>query len=136
MVEQAAAESCDVISYNRYCASVRDIRLPAGLDAPVMIGEFHFGGLDRGPFWAGLFSAENQEDRGRKLTAYLTSALDNPQIVGAHWFQYGDEAATGRIDGENAQIGFVGIRDTPYAETIKATQANAATMYRHRLESR
>ncbi len=130
-----AVTYCDVISYNRYCASVRDIRLPDGLDAPVMIGEFHFGGLDRGPFWAGLFSAENQEDRGRKLTAYLKSALDNPQIVGAHWFQYGDEAATGRIDGENAQIGFVDICDTPYAETITAAQASAATMYRYRLDA-
>jgi hypothetical protein len=132
----AAATWCDVVSYNRYCASVRDIRLPDGLDAPVIIGEFHFGGLDRGPFWSGLFAAESQEDRGRKLTAYVRSALDNPQILGVHWFQYGDEATTGRIDGENAQCGFVDVCDTPYAETIAASRASAETMYRIRLEGR
>lgn len=131
MVE-AAAKHCDVISYNRYCASVRDIRLPEGIDAPVMIGEFHFGGLDRGLFWSGLFSADNQEDRARKLTAYFQSALDNPQIVGAHWFQYGDENTVGRIDGENAQCGFIDVCDTPYQETIAATRANAETMYQRR----
>ncbi len=128
----AAVKNCDVISYNRYCASVRDIRLPDNQDAPVLIGEFHFGGLDRGPFWSGLFYAENQEDRAKKLTAYLQSAIDNPQIVGAHWFQYGDEAATGRIDGENAQCGFVDVCDTPYVETTRAARAVAETMYRRR----
>lgn len=129
---RAAAKYCDVVSYNRYCASVRDIRLGDGIDAPMIIGEFHFGGLDRGPFWSGLFYAVDQADRARKFTAYIESALDNPQIVGAHWFQYGDEAATGRIDGENAQCGFIDVCDTPYAETIEAARASADAMYRRR----
>ena len=132
----AAVEHCDVISYNRYCASVRDIRLPDGHDAPVLIGEFHFGGLDRGAFWSGLFSAESQEDRGAKYATYVESALDNPLIVGVHWFQYGDEATTGRVDGENAQCGFVDICDTPYEETIRAARATAEAMYRRRAEAR
>jgi hypothetical protein len=126
---EAAVKFNDVLSYNRYCASVRDITLPEGLDAPVIIGEFHFGGLDRGQFWGGLFSAENQQDRAAKFTAYVRSALDNPQIVGVHWFQYGDEATTGRIDGENAQCGFVDICDTPYVETVQAARTSAETMY-------
>lgn len=128
----AAVQYNDVLSYNRYCASVRDIALPEGLDAPVMIGEFHFGGLDRGQFWGGLFSAESQEDRAAKFTAYVRSALDNPQIVGVHWFQYGDEATTGRIDGENAQCGFVDTCDTPYVETVRAARASGEGMYRVR----
>lgn len=132
----AAVRYSDVISYNRYCASVRDIRLPDGLDAPVIIGEFHFGGLDRGPFWGGLFSADNQNDRAEKYAAYVNSALDNPQMVGVHWFQYGDQAATGRIDGENAQCGFVDICDTPYQETIDAARATAAAMYQRRMAAR
>jgi hypothetical protein len=115
---------------------VRDTRLPEGFDAPVLIGEFHFGGLDRGSFWGGLFSAESQADRGAKFTAYVQSALDNPQIVGVHWFQYGDEATTGRIDGENAQCGFIDMCDTPYVETIQAARASADTMYRRRAEAR
>lgn len=131
-VIEAAVKYCDVVSYNRYCASVRDISLPDKKDAPVIIGEFHFGGMDRGLFWGGLFTAESQADRAKKYTAYVESALDNPQIVGVHWFQYQDEATTGRDDGENAQCGFVDICDTPYVETVKASRDMADRMYQYR----
>jgi hypothetical protein len=131
-VVAAAVKYCDVVSYNRYSASVRDFRLPGGYDAPVIIGEFHFGAPDRGPFWTGVFPADNQEDRGRKLADYINSALDNPQIVGVHWFQYADEPTSGRIDGENGQIGFVDICDTPYAETVHAARTTADAMYARR----
>ena len=129
----AAVKHCDVISFNRYCASVRDISLPDGFDAPQIVSEFHFGGIDRGPFWGGLFSADNQDERARKLTSFITSGLDNPQIVGVHWFQYADEPTTGRDgDGENGQIGFVDVCDTPYQETVKAARASADGMYARR----
>ncbi|OGV58334.1 MAG: hypothetical protein A2X45_19080 [Lentisphaerae bacterium GWF2_50_93] len=128
----AAAKYCDVISYNRYCHSVRDMLLPEGVDAPTLIGEFHFGALDRGMFWNGLVSSDNQAERAKNYAGYVNSALDNPQIVGTHWFQYGDEAVTGRGDGENAQCGFVDGCDTPYEETIKAAREVGEKMYEHR----
>jgi len=132
-----ATQYCDVVSYNRYCFSVRDQKLPGGLDAPMIIGEFHFGAADRGKFSNGLVSAENQQDRGEKYTAYVNSALDNPQIVGVHWFQYGDESTTGRsMDGENAQCGFVDVCDTPYVETTNAARKTADTMYTHRANAK
>ena len=62
----------------------------------------------------------------------MTSALRNPWIVGAHWFQYGDQATTGRFDGENYQIGFVDICDLPYAETIEASRRVGYNMYETR----
>lgn len=127
-----AIKYCDVVSYNRYCFSVRDQKFPAGLDAPMLIGEFHFGASDRGLFWNGLVSTTDQSDRARKYADYVNSALDNPQIVGIHWFQYGDEAVTGRGDGENAQCGFVDVCDTPYAETIHAARAVGDAMYARR----
>lgn len=127
------AKYCDVISMNRYCHQVEDVKLPGGIDAPVVIGEFHFGASDRGLFSNGLVSTDDQTDRGRKYAAYVNSALDNPQIVGVHWFQYGDEAVTGRGDGENAQCGFVDVCDTPYAETIAASRETAKGMYPRRL---
>ena len=49
-VVEACAKHCDVVSYNIYRETIGDWRLPKGLDAPVMIGEFHFGATDRGPF--------------------------------------------------------------------------------------
>ena len=51
---------------------------------------------------------------------YVTSALRNPAIVGAHGFQLYDESTTGRGDDENYRVGFPDIRATPYVETVAA----------------
>ncbi len=131
-IASMAVKYCDVVSFNRYAHSVRDQKLPGDLDAPTLIGEFHFGASDRGLFWNGLVSTDSQIDRARKYIDYVNSALDNPQIVGVHWFQYGDQAVTGRGDGENAQCGFVDICDAPYVETVKAAREVGETMYSRR----
>ncbi len=112
--------------------SVADLRLPEGVDRPVIIGEFHFGALDRGMFHTGLVATASQKDRAEAYRRYVRSALHHPQIVGTHWFQFGDEAATGRGDGENYQIGFVDVCDTPYAETIAASREIGAELYQAR----
>jgi hypothetical protein len=130
---RAAAKFCDVISYNRYEYSVEKLPLPDNLDRPLIIGEFHFGALDRGMFHTGLRWAANQQDRAQKYREYVESALRNPCLVGAHWFQYRDQATTGRGDGENYQIGLVDICDTPYPETIAALRAVGGEMYTYRL---
>jgi hypothetical protein len=131
-----AIKYCDVVSYNRYCHSVLDVKFPGNLDGPMMIGEFHFGASDRGMFWNGLVSCDSQQDRGRKYQDYVRSALDNPQILGVHWFTYGDEAPTGRGDGENAQCGFVDVCDSPYVETTTAARGVADSMYTYRMQSK
>lgn len=59
----------------------------------------------------------------------MTSALRNPAIVGAHWFQCYDESTTGRADGENYQIGFLDICDTPYDETVAAAREVGYRLY-------
>ena len=129
----AAAKFCDVISFNRYQYSVADFSLPKGLDRPAIIGEFHFGALDRGMFHTGLKPVANQQERAETYASYVRGALENPWIVGTHWFQYGDQATTGRSDGENYQIGFLDICDTPYPETVGACREVGASMYRVRL---
>ena len=131
-VAAACAKYCDVVSYNIYGDHVRNWRLPAGLDAPVMIGEFHFGATDRGPFGTGVAQAQNQDERAAKMTAYVESALDNPQIVGVHWHQFSDQATTGRFDGEYLQVGLTDICDTPYPEMRAALRAVGAGLYDRR----
>ena len=126
---RVAAKYCDVVSYNRYQDNVAEMRLPAGLDRPLIIGEFHFGALDRGLFHTGLRPVEDQRQRAQAYKAYVRSALANPWIVGTHWFQYADQPTTGRGDGENYQIGFVDVCDTPYGETIQASREIGAEMY-------
>jgi hypothetical protein len=126
---RASAKYCDVVSFNRYNRSVADLKLPAGVDKPVVIGEFHFGALDRGMFHTGLVKTASQQERADAYRAYVRSALENPLIVGTHWFQFADQATTGRGDGENYQIGFLDVCDTPYGETIAASREIGAEMY-------
>lgn len=126
---RAAARHCDVISFNKYTYDLNAFRLPAGVDKPVVIGEFHFGALDRGLFHPGLKAARDQNDRAAKFRAYVESALRHPNVVGVHWFQYRDQATTGRSDGENYQIGLVDICDTPYPEIVAAARDAAAVLY-------
>lgn len=131
LAAQAAAKYCDVVSYNLYQRSVADFQFPGG-DKPLLIGEFHFGALDRGLFHPGLVPVSDQAARARAYQDYMLGALRHPQFVGAHWFQWQDEPATGRVyDGENYQIGFVDVADTPYPEMIAASRAVAAELYRN-----
>jgi len=128
-VFRAAAKYSDVISVNRYAETLADLRLPDGLDKPVLIGEFHFGALDRGKFHASLRQVASQQARGEAYEKYVRSALENPLVVGTHWHQFGDQATTGRDDGENFQNGFVDVCDTPYVETVEACRRIGYRLY-------
>ncbi|MCF7708416.1 MAG: metallophosphoesterase [Verrucomicrobia bacterium] len=128
----AAAEYCDVIGFNWYRYSVEQLDLPSEIDKPIIIGEFHFGALDRGMFHTGLCETRSQRDRAEHYKGYLESALRNPHVIGTHWFQFRDQALTGRGDGENYQIGFLDVCDTPYPETVKAARDVGEDMYRLR----
>jgi len=130
LAARAGATFCDVVSYNRYQRTVGDFRLPEGVDKPVIIGEFHFGALDRGLFHTGLVPVASQASRAEAYKAYVRSAIAHPQIVGCHWFKYRDQSSTGRpLDGENYQIGFVDICDRPYPETIAACREVGYALY-------
>ena len=132
---RAAAKFCDIVGYNRYSYSVAEHRLPDRIDKPTIIGEFHFGALDRGMFHTGLKKTANQQDRADKYESYVRGALRNPYIVGTHWFQYKDQATTGRGDGENYQIGLIDICDKPYPEIIRAVREVGNNLYEYRLQA-
>ncbi len=131
----ASAEFCDVVSFNIY-----DRRVDPGkwgfiqsLGRPVIIGEFHAGALDRGMFHPGLVAATDQHERAAIYTDYVQSVLRNPALVGCHWFQYVDEPLTGRAyDGENYNIGFLTVTDTPYPELVAAARAIHHQAYQQR----
>ena len=135
LAAKAAGKYCDVVCYNQYKYSVENLSIPGRIDKPIVIGEFHFGALDRGMFHTGLRKAKNQKHRAELYESYVRGALRNPLIVGTHWFQYKDQATTGRGDGENYQIGFVDICDTPYPEIIQAARSIGRDMYEYRLKT-
>jgi hypothetical protein len=134
LAAKAGAKYCDVVSYNLYRDDIAGFRMPGNLDVPLIVGEFHFGALDRGMFHTGLVSLASQADRAKTYKSYVTGALKHPQFVGTHWFQYVDEATTGRcLDEENYQIGFLDSVDTPYPETIQACREVGYGMYETRM---
>ncbi|MQY77712.1 MAG: hypothetical protein GH151_00715 [Bacteroidetes bacterium] len=59
--------------------------------------------------------------------------MKNPYFVGTGWFQFQDQVATGRGDGENYQIGLIDICNKPYPETIEAVREVGSSMYRIRM---
>ena len=126
------AEYCDVISYNIYDFTLDKVQLPEGVDKPIMIGEFHFGAQDRGMFHCSQVEVESQENRGEAYVRYVESGLKHPNIIGVHWHQYSDQATSARFCGENFQVGFTDVCDTPYPETINAARNIGYRMYEFR----
>ncbi len=125
---EVACKYCDVLSFNIYMAKPTDktfsypsqIKIAEKYDKPILVGEFHFGALDRGMFHGGLRKVKNQEARGKSYYQYVDAGLKNPYIIGVHWYQYQDQPLTSRHqDWENYNLGFVSITDTPYKELIK-----------------
>jgi hypothetical protein len=121
----ACAKFCDVLSFNFYAPKPQDgydFAHLKTLDKPVLVSEFSFGSRDRGPFWPGLMEVAREEDRGPAYAAFLKEAMNEPSIVGAHWFQY-LEPVTGRLlDGENGHFGLVGITDVPFQGFVGAVR--------------
>ncbi|MDO5579696.1 MAG: beta-galactosidase [Planctomycetia bacterium] len=131
-IVKSAAKYCDVLSFNIYRWNVRDYKLPEGVDLPIMVGEFHFGTRERGLFYPGLLVSPNEKEEGIAYEKYIRSALEHPNFVGAHWFQWSDMPLTGRFDGANARIGLIDLCDTPYKEFIKGVRKVGYQLYQIR----
>ena len=132
----AAVKYCDIVSVNLYYPGedIAEYSLPGQTKdaAPLIVGEFHFGAKDRG-FAKGLRGADTQEDRTEMMKEYIKNCMKHPGFVGTHWFQMYDQPVTGRVhDGENYQVGFVDITDSPYQKlvnTLKSTIAKSSHIY-------
>ena len=123
----ACAQYCDVVSFNVYVDLPQhgfDVAAIHALDKPALISEFHFGSDDRGPFGKGVASVYTEQQRGEAYAKFVAAAAADPNMVGAHWFEYVDQPVAGRLlDGENSHIGLVGITDIPFASFVNAVRA-------------
>ena len=102
----------DLVSYNDYgqeppLDKLRSISSATG--KPVMITEFSFKALDSGlPNTRGAARPlQTQAERAERFTHYVQGLASLPACVGFHWFQYSDQPAEGRFDGENSNYGLV-----------------------------
>ncbi len=131
-IYEEATRYVDVLSVNRYMPLAVTL-LPKAFDKPCLIAEFHFGAPDRGVPGVGLTSVGDQLQRSRAYAAYVIDAVLQPNIVGTHWFAYTDQSAAARPTvgkpGENYQIGFVDVTDTPYPEITSTSRGLADIMY-------
>lgn len=126
-----ASKTFDVYSMNVYSTSVNrkvleEIYKVTG--RPIIVGEFHFGVPGRG-LAAGLVQVRDQAERGVAYRYYVEQAAAFPAFIGTSWFQWVDQPSTGRMDGENYNIGLVDVTDRPYTELIEAMKATHRRLY-------
>ena len=133
VVIRAMCQHVDVYSTNHYAPLASSVPVPDEIDVPVMISEFHFGTIDRGVTGMSLCPVDGQVARERSFAAYLVAGLMDPRVVGAHWFAYTDQPATGKPN-ENYQIGLIDTTDTPYDGFVAMSRAIGENMYKIRLK--
>ena len=97
---------------------------------PVLIGEYHFGSIDRGLPATGIQGGENQQARGEAYRYYLEHGFSRPELIGIHYFQWMDQPIFGRSDGENYNIGFLDICLYPYKELTDQAKLSHQRMYK------
>jgi hypothetical protein len=124
------ARGFDVYSLNKYRwepppETIKKVGELVG--RPILIGEFHIGVPGRG-LAPGLVQAMNQTERGLAYRYYVEHAAAHPEVIGTHWFQWVDQPATGRPDGENYNIGWVDVTDRPYPELVAAAKLTHARL--------
>ena len=129
-VARAAGRHCDVVSTNLNPdftdGSFVNFYLP-GLEAlthkPLIITEYYMcarqGRSGNGNDRSGFPVVDTLEQRADGFERTTRDLLSNPDVVGAHWFQYYDEPKNGRGDGENYNFGLVDTTNKPYVELLE-----------------
>ncbi|HEV2329983.1 MAG TPA: hypothetical protein VGY56_14475 [Verrucomicrobiae bacterium] len=94
---------------------------------PIYVSEFYMSAEQNGTGDKNDSSSfpvvDTQDKRAAGFRNTLEALLRTPYVVGADWFQYYDEPAHGRFDGENYDFGLVDIHDQPYGPLTAAAQA-------------
>lgn len=130
-----ACEYCDVFSMNCYkeCPDKEHFdRIHKMTGMPIMLGEFQVGSLDVGMMANGMYGVSSQAERGNFFRYYVEKTAELPYMLGAHYFQWNDQAVLGRFDGENLNIGLVDVCNKPYddfVDGIKITNENLAKIH-------
>ncbi|AFC33186.1 hypothetical protein PM3016_6563 [Paenibacillus mucilaginosus 3016] len=129
----ASGKYVDVISINHYSYSLdktmmNDVYAKSG-GRPILLSEFSFGTAEQGLKAIVAGSALTENDRQLRYRNYVEGAASLGFVVGAHWFNYVDQAATGRywsgLYGERYNSGLLNVADRPYKQMLTGiTQTN------------
>lgn len=124
-------EAFDVLSFNHYALSPEPGMMDKALaltNLPMIIGEYHFGCVDRG-LAQSLWQVDSETERGVAYRYYTENAYAHPGLIGTGYFQWCDQDLTGRGDGENYNCGLIDVTDRPYKEQVEAMMETAARLY-------
>ena len=122
----------DILSFNCYDLKPRKEMMDRALrltDTPMIIGEYHFGTVDRGMAQS-LWQVENEQQRGVAYRYYTEQGYSHPGLIGTAYFQWCDQDLMGRgNDGENYNCGLVDVTDRPYKYQVEAMMETAKRLY-------
>ena len=122
----------DVFSFNCYDLFPKTDfmdQIMEGTGLPMIIGEYHFGTVDRGMAQS-LWQVNSQKERGVAYSYYTERAYAHPGLIGTAWFQWCDQDLTGRRDGENYNCGLVDVTDRPYPQQVQAMSETARQLFK------
>lgn len=96
--------------------------LEAATGKPLLISEYYQASTENRSGnkndSSGFPVSATQEERASRVEVATRYLLSQPYVIGAHWFQYYDEPAHGRGDGENYDMGLVDTANKPYDELV------------------
>lgn len=122
----------DILSFNCYDLQPDPDMMDRALrltDTPMIIGEYHFGTVDRGMAQS-LWQVESQEQRGVAYRYYTEQGYAHPGLIGTGYFQWCDQDLMGRgLDGENYNCGLIDVTDRPYKYQVEAMMETAKRLY-------
>ena len=122
----------DVLSFNCYDIAPSHAMMDRSLrlsGTPMIIGEYHFGTVDRGMAQS-LWQVDNEQERGVAYRYYTEQAYSHPGLIGTAYFTWNDQDLMGRtIDGENYNCGIIDGTDRPYKHQVQAMMETAKRLY-------
>jgi len=130
-IHKICKEHFDVFSFNCYDLRPNVEMMDKTLEItglPMIIGEYHFGTVDRGMAQS-LWQVDSERERGVAYRYYTEQAYSHPGLIGTGYFQWCDQDLTGRGDGENYNCGFVDVTDRPYPHQVEALKTTAKRLY-------
>ena len=130
----------DVISINYYSYKIeadllKDVYTKSG-GRPILISEFSYGTAEQGLQPLLPNAAVNQFQRGMRYRNYVESVASLGYVVGAHWFNYVDQAPLGRYwqgIGEWAErynSGVLNVTDRPYKSFLSGVMQSNYDIYK------
>lgn len=137
ILAEEAGKYMDVISINHYAHNLdvtmlNEIYTKSG-GKPILLSEWSYGTAEQGLNPIVVGAAVNEQERAWRYRNYVEGAASLGYVVGTHWFDYVDQAATGRwfegLTGERYNTGLINVADRPYKTFLEGVMQTHHDIY-------